>query len=880
MKIILNPKHTVLRNYEKYMRKTLYIALFLIMLFSVRAFVVYGEFNEPPYNSGEYEPLDVIFDFTWVENVMDDELLPNDEDENKIINEEELNDDQYTENPDGSYENGGDNDAFDDEEDETEEDEIEEDEIEEDEIEEDETEKDETEKDETEEDETEEDEIEEDEIEIDNELDFDLMILEFQVWNNNLPPAVLDGDIINVSGSPSGTLNIPENASVTVEGAVIGATAGITLNIGLGATVYWRAVFTGASSGYLITLTGGGTIEIYSEIVNTGKSGGIRVDGAGTNIIIGGGGIVASDTGGYSLFIAANNAAVSIESGGRVESMSGNSNAAVHINDNITGANITINGGMVVSYTSGYAIGDGTGTNPLANNTIITVNDGAVTSGNTSAIRSSGRDSVVLIKGGTVSGAASNNLNPVIYMIGGTGTNIIIDGGVVQTLTNGAYALQTTGNIEVNGGLVSSTGGRAINLIGLNSTATINGGTVSSAAGNTICTATTNAETVLNSSVIINGGTVSSGTGNAIHITGDHSAVIINGGEIATASGSAVNSVGANASVTINGGHVSAGAKGNAINVTGVNTAVTINGGHVAAATGLAVNAVNSSVPVIIAGGFVFAYGTADSSVVSANKTYGFLLDGGVLAAWNNLKGITEYEEGTRDDLYINPAAGISNCFWDEHPVLGGGISYTNGINTGFFPLNNVTVKNKTPVTADVVISMIITGASANMKKEFKFTVCFMDSDGNPLSGNFEYEGGALINTGTAAPTDGILKPNGQGEAEFILAHGQMITIKNIPADGIIWIKEEIYYNYTTSFKDSEKKDFEYGNYTEKRTVGVNGRTFDFVNDHIMIVPTGIGDKAMNENIILLISMLVLLTGFASIEYIKKKGRHIFQSGK
>jgi len=867
-----------------YMRKTLCIALFLIMLFFVRAFVVYGEFSDPPYNSGEYEPLDVIFDFTWVENVMDDELLPNDEDENKIINEEELNDDQYTENPDGSYENGGDNDAFDDEEDETEEDEIEEDEIEEDEIEEDETEKDETEKDETEEDETEEDEteedeteedeteedeIEEDEIEIDNELDFDLMILEFQVWNNNLPPAVLDGDIINVSGSPSGTLNIPENASVTVEGAVIGATAGITLNIGLGATVYWRAVFTGASSGYLITLTGGGTIEIYSEIVNTGKSGGIRVDGAGTNIIIGGGGIVASDTGGYSLFIAANNAAVSIESGGRVESMSGNSNAAVHINDNITGANITINGGMVVSYTSGYAIGDGTGTNPLANNTIITVNDGAVTSGNTSAIRSSGRDSVVLIKGGTVSGAASNNLNPVIYMIGGTGTNIIIDGGVVQTLTNGAYAIQTTGNIEVNGGLVSSTGGRAINLIGLNSTATINGGTVSSAAGNTICTATTNAETVLNSSVIINGGTVSSGTGNAIHITGDHSAVIINGGEIATASGSAVNSVGANASVTINGGNVSAGAKGNTVNVTGVNTAVTINGGHVAAATGLAINAVNSSVPVIIAGGFVFAYGTADSSVVSANKTYGFLLDGGVLAAWNNLKGITEYEEGTRDDLYINPAAGISNCFWDEHPVLGGGISYTNGINTGFFPLNNVTVKNKTPVTAEVIISLKITGALANMKKEFTFTVCFMDSGGNPLNGSFEYEAAAL--------TDGILMLNERGEAEFALAHGQMITIKNMPADGMIWIKSENDDNYITSFKDSGENDFEGGNYTKTRTVGADGRTFDFVYDHIMIVPTGIGNSDMNAYIILLGSMLVLLTGFVLL-FIRQERKHIVEA--
>ncbi|MCL2631879.1 MAG: hypothetical protein FWD45_02150 [Coriobacteriia bacterium] len=614
-------------------------------------------------------------------------------------------------------------------------------------------------------------------------------------WNNSTPPSSLaSGDIVTIAGTPSGTLTIPAGATITISGSVTGTTAGMTLNIGTGATVIWNASVQGSRSrvaDYLITVSGNGTLEVGScMIANTGTGGALQVTGAGTVISLTNGTVIDSGgASGNSLLISANNVVVNVGSGAVLESQPSNSNAPVLIQNGTLNTNINVNGGTIRSIGSGYAISDGssfeTGT---ANTSSITLNAGTISSGSASAIRSSGIGSVITVNGGTVSNAATTNVNPTISIIGGTGTNVIINGGTVSATldTGNGFAIQTTGNVVVNNGTVSAVNGRAINLIGMNSTATVNGGTVrvtgSSASSAAISTATDNPATVTNASITITGGSVSASNGYAINSTGANNTVTISGGTVqssgsaatlntsgvntetdvedgfinAAGHGNAINASGANATVSVSGGEVRASGNGNAINAGGASAHITIDGGKVHAdGSGNAINAmggvgstvtitntrdivggsqvsattgwaVNANGTVTITGGFVFAYGADDSSAISHAYTLNAPAGSGIVVVWKTPTVHTYItSSSTGLEAYPSPEA---STLWAL-----GGINYAMLGDTGFFPLD-VTV-----YAYDGLIFNVLNG-------KFYFD---LDGSGNPT---------VLPNS---APTNEYLPPAG-----------------------------------------------------------------------------------------------------------------------
>jgi len=326
------------------------------------------------------------------------------------------------------------------------------------------------------------------------------------------------------------------------------------------------------------------------------------------------------------------------------------STTAVLVQNNILGAAINVNGGIIRSIGSGYAISDGSSFTDgvgLSNTTQITVSSGSVTSGTACAIRSSGVGSKVTIAGGMVANAAGNNANPAIYMNVGSGgaqgppvvpsdNNVVILGGTVESTSPDGYAIQTAGSILVSGGQITAGGaaggsGRAINLVGLFSNATVSGGTVkTTGSGAVISTATTNTGSVQFSSVQVSGGVVSATGGNAINITGANSTAHVSAGTVTSVSGAAIRAgeaadpsvpsvlIAANAAITVSGGLVQTEGNSSAINASGPNASISVNGGTVqTAGTGNTVNASGANAEVAVSGGSVVSKGSSNAVNVS-----------------------------------------------------------------------------------------------------------------------------------------------------------------------------------------------------------------------------------------------------------------------
>jgi hypothetical protein len=465
--------------------------------------------------------------------------------------------------------------------------------------------------------------------------------------------------------------------SITVAGNVSGVNAAMTLYIPAGVTVNWEAAYSGSvdRGRYILTLAGTGTFNLTGSISNS-SGGGISVTGAGMRVNIRGT-LNSASPSAMTLNIAADIVSVSIANG-RV--INGGASSAINVTSGRSGVEIDISGGEITSHPNGNAINDS------GINTRITVRGGTVKAGGASAIRSTGKNSTVAVSGGTVTNEAGNNFNPAIDMdgdnIGGSANNVMVSGNaVVQSTSAQGYAIQSRGNVLVQGNAqVTAINGRAINLVGMNSTATINDNASvrATGSGTAISTATTDSliAGVANAGVIVNGGTVSSATGNAINVTG------------------------ANSKVTVNGGSVSA-TSGNAINVanTGVNAEVTIDGGQVTATSGRAIYVVSTAANATVRAnsGFVFAYGNSRASVIYAANIVPANFAGSyvVVCTWDDTKGVTSYLQDSHPrldlELWSIGTAGTTN-YWYNHPTLGAGISYVYGSNVGFFPLPFLTV--------------------------------------------------------------------------------------------------------------------------------------------------------------------------------------------
>ena len=557
---------------------------------------------------------------------------------------------------------------------------------------------------------------------------------------NNLP-----GDLLHAVASG----NI-----VTVTGEKKDVSERLTLTINSDVTVNWEAEYSGTvapASSSMITIGGNGTFNVTGLIRNDGTGNTLNITGTNTTVNIDNGGSVQSSRSGSALLISANYVTVNVnkesDTEGSIISLDGNANAAIQIGGGVAtfGTKINVDGGSVISIGAGFAINDGAGTLLFNNNTIINVIGGVVTAGGNSAIHSTGIYSVANVSGGVVSNAAGNNLNPAIDMqgdmAGAASYNIDISGtAIVQSTSLSGYTLQSKGNIRVReNAYISAIKGRAINLVGMDSTARIEGGVVETSGDSqssyAISTATTDPATVVRSAVEVTGGRVTSAYGHAINVTGVSSKVTVSGGIVSSLANNAINATGtgvAGVTITISGTAEVSSINGDAIRTSATNSAavsvsgrakvsskdshaiyasgssagVTVSGtcqiwvlntsGHLLH-TGEAIRCTNGTVT--LSGGFVFAYGTDATNVIYTPSIANIIVPlpaSAFVVAWNEALGTRLYLQGSstseNTDLDVKHSGQHSNFWWYNHPTLGGGINYSFGTNTGFFSIPDVTI--------------------------------------------------------------------------------------------------------------------------------------------------------------------------------------------
>ena len=362
-------------------------------------------------------------------------------------------------------------------------------------------------------------------------------------------------------------------------------------------------------------------------------------------------------------------------------------------------------------------------------NVSVVVSGGTVQALNGSAIELTGMGTVTVEGYGSVFNESNTNVQPAINMSNPNNTthpnNVIVkDNGRVaaQSGAGNGYAIQSYGNVNISEYaevFAIGTGGRAINALATGNV-TVSGGTVWSQNGITICgrsyitisgglvyNNSSNSSypvigTVSNESVnvTVNGeGKVEArGTGTTAYGISTPGNVTIGGNaKVSATAGRAINLTSTSTSTgnaTVSGNSWVSATTGNAINAT--SGSVTVNGGWVSATTGYAIGGTASG-GVEVNGGFVFAYGTGTGNVVqrSYSLNSGPLPANGIVVAWNRAQGGLIYPEGAFGNsdplngyLTVQPILAIPE---DVH-WTGGGISYKNGTNNGFFPVPEVTV--------------------------------------------------------------------------------------------------------------------------------------------------------------------------------------------
>jgi hypothetical protein len=251
-------------------------------------------------------------------------------------------------------------------------------------------------------------------------------------------------------------------------------------------------------------------------------------------------------------------------------------------------------------------------------------------------------------------------------------------------------------------------------------------------------------------------------------------------------------------------------------------------------------------------------------------------------------------------DIYGKPLPGIA----DEEKPYSNGSYYNKSINTlsGYTPKGhkwdnppNNTGKDFTPGNplstkieksrtiyfvytpyaglTEVTISKEVKGAYADKTKAFGFTVYFTDDTGKPFSAGktFTYTGDIIPGSGAGKPADDALILLAGGKAEFSLQHGQMIIIKDVPADAMIKIVETADSNYEASITDSvgSSSAIVYSNETGLISVETQ-RTFAFKNEHSEVTPTGIAGLSRVLEMMLFLAALIISAVLVGTELLRR----------
>ena len=176
----------------------------------------------------------------------------------------------------------------------------------------------------------------------------------------------------------------------------------------------------------------------------------------------------------------------------------------------------------------------------------------------------------------------------------------------------------------------------------------------------------------------------------------------------------------------------------------------------------------------------------------------------------------------------------------------------------------------------NVTISNSVAGGNAGDKKDFRFTVSFMDNHGDSIGAGkcYAYVGGTVSGTGAESPKSGTLNTDAAGQAAFSLKHGQEITIKNLPVGSRIRVKEDSYRGYTAVCTDSADPfaSNPVGGTGDELLRASSIRVFSFENAKTGVVASGLNGE--QGNIALLrVGMAILAMAIAALITVEIKRR-------
>ena len=604
------------------------------------------------------------------------------------------------------------------------------------------------------------------------------------------------GPTINISGgtvssggstifhnTASGTGYI--NGPITISGGTVSSTGAYAIEKRTSSllTISGDALITSASheSETRSTIFASSIVMEGGRVENTSERGGTAIRYIGARLTIRGG--VVSSTKGYAIYSSVNSYNINISGnalvtsggirgtiyggfinieGGRVENTAEEGGTAIYYTGTGSSSVLTISGG-VVSSTKGMAVfsNQAYGSIVLGGDPDITGSircvpstlSVAVGSGNDFAPNAERRYALEFTRYRTndiavVDGAPfidnfvpyipswqieteDNNLvvhRDFIYVITGGGTSFTVNGGILGTGVSGS--LQTVINairadaaanpctIQFGNGTETLDIGAA--SFELNSSGTPAWGLITLTGKITSSMSASPFATLMLNSVSVNSVADISNTANS--------------------DGIRFNSTG---TLNISGGRVEA-IGNNGLAVYNISTGrVNISGGTVLAKNGHAVyraGTTNASIT-NLTGGCLFAYGTGAGSVIYG--TYNAANGNPVIVAWNQAAGNTEYTAQDNTNLLAFPSA--ASAVWDNRDGISG-IAYSNGANTGFIALDDVTVKGgaaavifptTTPITYDPTkpLSQItLTGGSGDGTFQWK------DGDTIPTVNNSGYD--------------------------------------------------------------------------------------------------------------------------------------------
>ena len=368
------------------------------------------------------------------------------------------------------------------------------------------------------------------------------------IWNSATPPNIsaLTGNdnVVFISSGASGTLNIPENVTLTIasKGAVNNEGRTITLNILATSKVVWKADLS--SSWNAVSIAGNGKFELVEGSINaTSSNFALWLSGTDAVAFISGGSVTATSL--NNRFGISGSNAIAIERTTTTNTYKAGSSTDLTIFG--SGARVVwnvANGKTGISYTRGTNTGFIEVAGITIENCLVCdrtpctcalwnseAPDISTLTGNVFVEIAAGANGTLNVPENTTvtitsNGAVDNSGRNITLDIPATSKVVwkadynwvvIIDGGGEFEITEGAISVASAGAIDLRGGRMFVTGGTVKTTAGQSNERTIVVGS--------------------NSAVFINGGTVSSVLGAVIGLNGTNSTAFINGGTVSSVFG-------------------------------------------------------------------------------------------------------------------------------------------------------------------------------------------------------------------------------------------------------------------------------------------------------------------------------------------------------